>query len=403
MSAAFISVLKNPGAIPFTWTLCAAKLHGERAREHPHRALAHRVRDDVGSPDVGGERADVDDLAAAPRLHRRDERPGHEERPVEIRRHQRAPFGRREFLERLPLIHRRIVDEDVDRAERALDLRDALGDRGGIGDVERRRAGVEPVGWQATPMQRTACRGCGRSARRARRRSRDRAAMAKPSPDPPPVTSARVPWRSNEGDVAGTAAYPSPRTSCMSKRPARPCARCAATKCAARSAPVAKFCREAALCESSTRSPAPAKITVCSPTTSPPRSAREADGAALALADRAFARIDGVLRQRNSGAAGRRFAEAERGARRRVDLVPVMHLDDFDVVAGAEPARRVFDERQQNVDADAHVRREDDRNALRASPRARPSARPRVRSCRRRRRSDGARTRRGARAFLRGA
>ena len=42
---------------------------------------------------------------------------------------------------------------------------------------------------------------------------------------------------------------------------------------AARSAPAVKFSRECARCESSTRSPGPAKYTVCSPTLSPSRSA----------------------------------------------------------------------------------------------------------------------------------
>jgi len=42
---------------------------------------------------------------------------------------------------------------------------------------------------------------------------------------------------------------------------------------AARSAPATKFSRESARCESSTRSPGPAKYTVCSPTLSPSLSA----------------------------------------------------------------------------------------------------------------------------------
>ena len=40
----------------------------------------------------------------------------------------------------------------------------------------------------------------------------------------------------------------------------------------------------------------------------------------------------------------------------------MMHLDDLDVVRGAELPRRRFDEREEHVDADAHVRREDDGN-----------------------------------------
>ena len=65
-----------------------------------------------------------------------------------------------------------------------------------------------------------------------------------------------------------------PSTSCMSDRPARPAARRAGDE--ARGAQRARRRSSAATsarCESSTRSPVPAKTTVCSPTTSPPRSA----------------------------------------------------------------------------------------------------------------------------------
>ena len=44
ISGAFISVLKNPGAMPFTWMFERRELDGERARQHPERALARRVR-----------------------------------------------------------------------------------------------------------------------------------------------------------------------------------------------------------------------------------------------------------------------------------------------------------------------------------------------------------------------
>ena len=45
--------------------------------------------------------------------------------------------------------------------------------------------------------------------------------------------------------------------------------------------------------------------------------------------------------------------------------MPVVHLDDLDVVAGTQPLRRRFDEREEHVDAHAHVGRIDDRDALR--------------------------------------
>ena len=126
------------------------------------------------------------------------------------------------------------------------------------------------------------------------------------------------------------------RRACRSGR--RAAARRAATKCAARSAPAAKFCRDVARCVSSMRSPAPAKMTVCSPTTSPPRSDAKPIVPGLrspvglrASRPRSSASVD-------AGAARGGFAERERGARRRVDLVPVVHLDDLDVVGGAEAA-----------------------------------------------------------------
>ena len=57
----------------------------------------------------------------------------------------------------------------------------------------------------------------------------------------------------------------------MPNNPHSPAARLAATKRAARMAPDAKLSRLPARCVISTRSPAPAKVTVCSPTISPAR------------------------------------------------------------------------------------------------------------------------------------
>ncbi len=59
---------------------------------------------------------------------------------------------------------------------------------------------------------------------------------------------------------------------------------------------------------------------------------REPDGSRLALAGHAFARIDRAVGERATGAARGRLAQSDRRAGRRVDLVPVMHLDDLDVV-----------------------------------------------------------------------
>ena len=63
---------------------------------------------------------------------------------------------------------------------------------------------------------------------------------------------------------------------------------------------------------------------------------READRARLALAGRALARVDAARSPRSMPApVGGGLAQHQRGPRRRVDLVPVVHLDDLDVVAVA--------------------------------------------------------------------
>ena len=92
---------------------------------------------------------------------------------------------------------------------------------------------------------------------------------------------------------------------------------------------------------------------------------REPDGSQLALAGHAFARVDRAVAERATGASRGRLAQRDRRAGWRVDLVPMMHLDDLDVVAGPQPLRGRFDEREEHVDAHAHVGRIDDRDALR--------------------------------------
>ena len=144
----------------------------------------------LGRPMSRRERADVDDLAAAARLHARQHGARHEERAVDVGRLQRAPFGGRVLRQRLAQVHGGVVDEDVDRAHRALDLGDAGDDRRFVGDVER--AGARRMAGVGEPLRRRrrASRGCGRSRRRARRRCARPRAIASPSPEPPPVTSA---------------------------------------------------------------------------------------------------------------------------------------------------------------------------------------------------------------------
>ena len=109
---------------------------------------------------------------------------------------------------------------------------------------------------------------------------------------------------------------------------------------AARSAPAAKVSRLVARWTSSTRSPASAKRTVCSPTTSPPRTACRPISFLRALADQALPAVAGSPRRIAEPAhIGQDFCEPASGAAGRVLLEPVMHLDDFEVEAGAEDLR----------------------------------------------------------------
>src|ERR1700709_734054 len=110
------------------------------------------------------------------------------------------------------------------------------------------------------------------------------------------------------------------------------------------------------------RSPAPAKRTVWSPTMSPPRrdaqpmlpECGEPGAAARAFA---VAVVGGVARKRLALRGGDDLAHAQRGAARCVDLHAVVDLKDLDVEAFGQRARRDIEQLQDDVDADAHVRR----------------------------------------------
>ena len=55
-----------------------------------------------------------------------------------------------------------------------------------------------------------------------------------------------------------------------------------------------------------------------------------------ARACHAMAMVNRMRFKRNATPIGRRFTEHERGARRRIHLHAVMHLDDFDIEFGSE-------------------------------------------------------------------
>ena len=57
----------------------------------------------------------------------------------------------------------------------------------------------------------------------------------------------------------------------------------------------------------------------------------------------------------------RRLRQHQRGSRRRIDLVTMMHLEDLDVPVRPEPCRRLFDQILEEIDPQRRVRCIDDR------------------------------------------
>ena len=92
---------------------------------------------------------------------------------------------------------------------------------------------------------------------------------------------------------------------------------------------------------------------------------RKADIAALTRAGDAVAHALAPASKIDVAPGRGCLAERKRCAGGRVDLVAVMHLDDFDVVIVAQAARRVLDEREEPVDAEAHIGRPENRRRFR--------------------------------------
>ena len=84
----------------------------------------------------------------------------------------------------------------------------------------------------------------------------------------------------------------------------------------------------------------------------------------------------------DAAALGRRLAEEERRAGRRVDLATMVHLDDLDVEIGVERLRRLADENGEEIDAEAHIAGLDDDGVTRRGGDLRLVGRRRGRSCR---------------------
>ena len=89
--------------------------------------------------------------------------------------------------------------------------------------------------------------------------------------------------------------------------------------------------------------------------------AGEADVALAPCAGHPVAAPRGVGFQRDAATGGGRLAQHQGGARGRVDLHPMVHLDDFNVEFIAERGGGATRERRQEVDAEAHIAGADDR------------------------------------------
>ena len=135
--------------------------------------------------------------------------------------------------------------------------------------------------------------------------------------------------------------------------------------CSAFTAPRANTDLSLATCASSMRSPAPAKITLCSPTTLPPRSVAKPMSPRLRGPGDAVASLDGALREIDRAPFGGGGPEHQRGAGRRIDLVAVVHLDDLDVEVLIQRLGDASRQRHEQVDAEAHVAGLDDGSVAR--------------------------------------
>ena len=152
----------------------------------------------------------------------------------------------------------------------------------------------------------------------------------------------------------------SPSTSCMRVEAGRPPAsQRAARKRAAREIR-AVAARDAS---SSMRSPGPANVSRCSPTTSPPRSTRKPIAPRGRGPRVTLPRVDRRVASFVPRAAATASPSASAVPRGRIDLVAMVRFEDLDVVARVERSRRKLDEAEQQVHADAHVRRQHDRRS----------------------------------------
>src|SRR3546814_9499397 len=78
--------------------------------------------------------------------------------------------------------------------------------------------------------------------------------------------------------------------------------------------------------------------------------AREADLAMAARAGDAITAALGASGEVDAAPLGGRLAEQQRGAARRVDLVPVVHFENLDIPFGVEPRRRLAHQMREQGD-----------------------------------------------------
>ena len=132
-----------------------------------------------------------------------------------------------------------------------------------------------------------------------------------------------------------------PSTSCMSARPGRP-RRGARRRIARRAARRPRSSAATSPCARARSARRRRRRSPCARRRRRRRAAsRSRSRPPLRSPGDALARVDGAFGQRAPRALRRRLAETQRGAGRRVDLVPVVHLDDLDVVGGTEPRRGI--------------------------------------------------------------
>src|SRR3546814_12844597 len=86
--------------------------------------------------------------------------------------------------------------------------------------------------------------------------------------------------------------------------------------------------------------------------------AREADLAMAARAGDAITAALGASGEVDAAPLGGRLAEQQRGAARRVDLVPVVHFENLHIPFGVEPRRRLAHPLRAQGDPERGVRSE---------------------------------------------